>query len=172
MARLIPRRLQRRARRHIRGALRGSKTHGLGEVCDVFAPRWPFGTTQTQRVDSLQSKILAAATGIPSAPGEERDTFLRRRARDAGQRARALGAWSTRMARRVLMWEAHRVRGHVPQSWATALCEVQDAAWLRQHRLAMGSASEAGRKGTRLAPGRPPPRWHDFVEWASRQGAG
>ena len=120
-------------------------------------------------LDRTQNRMLALLIPSQRLPGEDLDSYCRRRARTANRAGAAGGHWSTLWAKRVVSWQDHLDRH--PEHLCSRLLKVQDANWL-QHRRAqyVGSGMSAGRNtpsagrtGTRCTGGRPQKRWDESI---------
>ena len=124
-------------------------------------------------LDREQRRLTAAVLHTRRRPDEDHGTFARRRGREAAAAIPRTAVWSYRHAARVQTWAAHLRRPANAASWPAMLIDWRGQAWLRERRLAEGSASAlGGRTATRSGPGQPATRWHDGVDasnlWLSR----
>lgn len=173
--RIGPRGCVARGMRILRGA-RTPFTHKMAYLQRVVWPAiayraatWPPTPAMEQEVNRLQRWATAQAMGARKGPDEDVGVFLRRRARAAARISAPDSCWGRHCA--VLartMYDA--MRDARAAKWPHPLAMCQDAAWLREQRLAAGSASRsAGRSGARAATGRVAPRLSEHAPQAPAQ---
>ena len=102
-------------------------------------------------------------------PNESKDSFFRRKRREARNKANDIGLWSLMWCKRVLSWRDHVLRGVHHGHLCGSLLKFHDSTWLQQKRAewvsTLGISSRntlaAGRTGTRILATRPQVRWED-----------
>ena len=121
-------------------------------------PRWPFARSHGQKLDKLQSVMVARCHRIPPPlQGESKDSYFKRARLHAAQRV-ADCKWSDVCKSRLHTWHAHLERH--PSSWTHRLFHFHGEAWLQYQRAAHGShAALGGRTGTRATSGRAATIW-------------
>ena len=132
--------------------------------------RWPFQVHTAKRVDRTQTKMIKILMNLQPHPGEDAESFVRRRNRAASGHAQQQGRWSNIWRKRVLDWSDHLERPRNHSSWASKTFLYRGKDWLQQQRRvhAVGEHSSllAGRTRTRAFPGIVHKRWHDGVDTA------
>ena len=124
---------------------------------------WPLTKTLLKQIRGMQLSMVATFNSAPPISGESADEYCRRRHRAASACCAGKQAWDRLACERVLSWEQHIRRGHVP-GWASALVGWHDSNWLQTCRYLAGSSSVmAGRTRTRSGAGRAAQRWDEGV---------
>lgn len=141
----------------------------LQRVIAYQAATWPPTPAMEQEINRLQRWATTQARGVRKGPDEDVGVFLRRRARAAARIIAPERRWGRQSA--VLARKTYDVmRDARAGKWPHELAMSQDAAWLRERRLAEGSTSSAaGRIGVRAAMGRVAPRLSEHAPQAPAQ---
>lgn len=153
--------------------LRGARTkyeHKMSYLQRVVWPAisfraasWAPTPAMEQEIDRFLRWAVAQATGAKKRPGEDVGAFLRRRAKAVARTIPPGKGWGRQCAisaRRMY----DRMRDERAGRWPHELAWSQNAEWLRERRLAEGSASSsAGRLGVRAAIGRVAPRLSEYA---------
>jgi hypothetical protein len=137
--------------------------------------RWPPQRQIGSEVDKIQQKMTASLLRLPREPGEEADSYVKRRGRAARKICSERGLWSNHWFGRSLAWDEHLARPRNFVSWPAKLREYRGRQWLIEQRASFapsvasrGSTASvfAGRTGTRSFPGKVQARWHDGIDFA------
>ena len=133
-------------------------------ILDYHNSRWPISETLSKAQDALQRRCLLVADGSARRHGEELDAWQRRRSREAGAVARAVGLWSSRQRSRMVSWMQHVEREQPRDTMLYHLWTNENERWRIDRRGAQGSASVlAGRLGARVVT-HVFPRWEDSLQ--------
>jgi hypothetical protein len=119
---------------------------------------WPFGKCHSEKIDSIQNRMLSTLMNVQLLPGEDIPTFVRRRCRLANSYSAAQGSWSLRWATDLVAWNAHCTRNHNQAIWTPSLTGIMSTAELQRKRAAFCIRSatwscHAGRTDTRFRAG-------------------
>ena len=137
--------------------------------------RWPPQRQIGCEVDRLQQKMTASLLRLPPAPGEEAESYVRRRGRAARKICEEHGTWSDHWFGRALNWDEHLARPRNCESWPAKLREYKGKQWLMDRRVSFAptvasrastASVFAGRTGTMSFRGKVHARWHDGVDFA------
>ena len=136
--------------------------------------RWPFQKTVAIALDSLQCCMTKLLVPTSRLPGEDIDSYFRRRSRQARNLCSQVGFWSELWCQRVINWDQHVRRGVSYQHICANLLNFKDSQWLTHQRsmyvpsngISSRVSVSAGRTGTRNNIGRPQPRWEAGVALA------
>ena len=131
---------------------------------------WPPQAQIARELDDVQAKMSALILGLRPRPGEDIAVFCRRRARAARAECRKQGLWSDLWFSRAVAWDSHMTRH--PETMATIFRNYHDSSWLEQRRSPFANVwslrqrswtMQAGRTGTRAAPGFVAQRWQSGI---------
>lgn len=141
--------------------------------------RWPPQAQIARELDSVQAEMSALILGLRPRALEDIAVFCRRRARTARAECRKQGLWSDFWFSRAVAWDKHMTRH--PDIIATMFRNYHDSSWLERCRAIYANAwsmsqrpwtTQAGRTGTRAAPGFVAQRWQSGILFAhERLGA-
>ena len=138
---------------------------------------WPFTQTVAAWINALHRHMVACLVRLPKNVGEPAADYMKRRARFAASIIET--PWSSQWAKNVCSWDAHLKRGWERQklfyqwkvppglasssfSWAAALRNYHDAAWLADRR------DQHSRTGLRSIPAGVAIRWEQGVDKAKK----
>ena len=133
-------------------------------VIDFRCSRWPVSPSLSRALDSLQRRCIATIINLPREPGDDMNTWQRRRSRHAGLLARSWGTWSDRHLARCRSWHEHLHRDRNASALPAIILLHKGQEWRCRRRLAMGSSrSDAGRLASRVLT-HVHPRWEDSLQ--------
>ena len=142
-------------------------SHAFRPKCSC---RWPYQIHAAKRIDRTQTKMIGIIMNLKPCPGDDVESFARRRNRAASGVARSCGRWSEIWRKRVVNCNEHLGRTRNQQSWAHKTLHYRDNAWLQEQRRihAVGEYSSltSGRTCTSAGQGIVHKRWHDGVDTA------
>ena len=123
--------------------------------------RWPYQTSYASRLDSLQRHLIAKSIVFRPQPGEDVDTYFRRRTLHCSRIAAGMGLWSTEWKTSLRLWRNHIERAHDPGHWSGHILHWHSVDWLQSQRVQHSSGGFLGRTRTRISRGTPAKRWMD-----------
>ena len=124
---------------------------------------WPAQKIHRNKLDALQRKMHAIATGIKRLPAETMHQFNARRSRAIA--TQITRRWSLVWYIQCDRWAKHLARHS--EIWPSRLLAFHDCAWLREQSLAAGSQSVlAGRTLTRAHRAPVQRRWEEGLLFA------
>ena len=129
--------------------------------------RWAYLSTNADKLNSLQRKMISVLHGIVPRPEEAYDAFCLRRRREAHAIAKDTGLWSFEWAKSIVSWAAHVDREHDAMTWSKHLLAWHGPEWLNLQRL-LWSRPGMCATNTRCMPGAPSKRWQDGLASAKQ----
>ena len=130
--------------------------------------KWPPQKSFMNRLDGVQSNMIAALSNIARNPCEGIDSYMCRRGRAARGIAKKQGVWSSSWLQCAKAWHNHLQRH--PESPAGMVMSWHNKQWLQEQRAALlvkrrpkatGLSLFASWTGTRTSAGRPCVRFEE-----------